>query len=230
LDDGRTCLIHCPNRYDTLEIEEIETGKKIGQNIERDPADFFQSRLQISETGKFLISAGWFWHPFGDVQYYNLDECLIDNAKLDNTASNLPINGEVCSARFISNSKLLVSLTNEPALNDEIIETEDQLFPMQIGIINLDTLKLEKKAEITQDTGDLIPINEDQAWSLYNHPKIIDLNSGEILFEHKELNTGQQNSPIIHGLDFVPTYAYDSLNRRLAVATKKGISILTYYE
>ncbi|MDF1697944.1 MAG: hypothetical protein P1U56_19005 [Saprospiraceae bacterium] len=230
LNDDTTCLVHCPNKYNELVIEEIETGKKVGHHLKRNPKDFFHSRLQVNQSNTFLISAGWFWHPYGDVRLYNLADSLVDNSNLDTYGIDLPIIGEVCSAQFISKTKLLVSLTNEPVLDDEITETEDVLFPLQIGIIDLKTLKLEKKVQLKEETGDLLPIDENTAWSLFDHPKIIDLNTGEVRYEFKELNTGKKDSPIIHYLDFLPTYAYDSLHRRLAVATKEGISILTYYE
>ncbi len=230
LTTGRTGIIHCPNSYRTIEIEDIETGEKVGFNESRESIDFFQSRFQVTSNGTYILSAGWHWHPFGDVKLYNLTEGLVDSSIFDSNGFELPINGEVCSARFISESKMLVSLTNEPSLDDEQEEEVGLLSSLQVGVIDLDTLRLEKKVTLKSETGDLIPIDEDKAWSLFEYPKIIDLNTGLTLCDCKQIQTGKQNSSIIHYLDFVPVYAYDPANRRLAVKTDQGISVLTYYE
>lgn len=62
---ARTLLIHCPEDYNRLEIEDAETGGKLTLRSS-DPADIFHSRLRPSANGGRLLSAGWAWAPSAD--------------------------------------------------------------------------------------------------------------------------------------------------------------------
>jgi hypothetical protein len=37
--------------------------------------DFFHSRLAVSPDGRFLLSAGWVWHPLSLAEIYELPRC-----------------------------------------------------------------------------------------------------------------------------------------------------------
>lgn len=60
--DGRALLVHCPDSYANLEVEDAISGERLTR---REPAalDFFHSRLSVSPSGRWLASAGWVWHP-----------------------------------------------------------------------------------------------------------------------------------------------------------------------
>lgn len=60
--NGRAVVIHCPNKFDLLEMEDAETGKVLDSLKSKDME--FHSRLNLSADGRFLIDAGWFWHPW----------------------------------------------------------------------------------------------------------------------------------------------------------------------
>lgn len=83
LPDGRTGLIHCPARYNQLEIEEAVTGDPLVARGERTPKDVFHSRLAVSVSGRYLLSAGWVWQPWSCVMVYDLLAALEDPARLD---------------------------------------------------------------------------------------------------------------------------------------------------
>jgi hypothetical protein len=57
LSNGRTCIVHCPDKYNKLEIEDVETGERYTQR-NTDLHDFFHSRLSVSENNHYLLSAG----------------------------------------------------------------------------------------------------------------------------------------------------------------------------
>ncbi|MET0791687.1 MAG: hypothetical protein ABW061_09225, partial [Polyangiaceae bacterium] len=61
---GRVVVAHCPDEYNRIEIEDANTGERLTASSKRKPEDFFHSRLQPSPDGKWLLSAGWVWHPF----------------------------------------------------------------------------------------------------------------------------------------------------------------------
>jgi len=60
--NGEAVVIHCPNKFDLLEIEDAETGKVLDSLKLKEME--FHSRLNLSADGRFLIDAGWFWHPW----------------------------------------------------------------------------------------------------------------------------------------------------------------------
>ena len=57
LPDGRTGLVHCPQWCNQLEIEVARTSEPLTGG-DRDPGDFFHSRLAVSADSRFLLSAG----------------------------------------------------------------------------------------------------------------------------------------------------------------------------
>ena len=60
LPDGRTAIAHCPDAYNKIKIEEIESGQRLTAR-EGDAADFFHSRLQATPDSEFII--GFHEHP-----------------------------------------------------------------------------------------------------------------------------------------------------------------------
>ena len=82
LPDGRTVLAHCPDEYNTLEIEDAETGERLTERTDKS-ADFFHSRLSVSPGGQYLMSAGWIWHPFDYASLFDIAEALTRPESLD---------------------------------------------------------------------------------------------------------------------------------------------------
>lgn len=233
LEDGEYAIIHCPDEYCQLEIERIETGERLTRRKAGQSDDYFHSRLEVNSSTKYLISTGWYWHPWSSIEWYKLSDALKDASILDKTSSQkevYPIDGEVSCARFISNQKIVIAMSTEDPLDDESKDNPHKLFSTQIGILNLDTLQLEKKATLQAEAGNLLPINEDLVWSLFEYPKIIDLNTGKIVAACKNMPSGKQTSSIIWHHEKLPIYAYDWKNRRLAIALKDSIEVLTYDE
>ena len=81
--DGKDVLIHCPEDYCRLEIENITPSVLMPNSAPRNPADFFHSRLATSPDGKKLLSAGWVWHPFDTLAFYDLSSACKDSSMLD---------------------------------------------------------------------------------------------------------------------------------------------------
>src|SRR5262249_3427266 len=82
LPEGTPALVHCPDQYNKLEIEELQTGRRLTTRA-GEPVDFFHSRLQVSPGGKYLLSAGWVWHPLDMIQIFRLSEVLDCPGALD---------------------------------------------------------------------------------------------------------------------------------------------------
>ncbi len=70
--NGKTIIAHCPDEYNKIEFEDIETGERLTELETREPDDYFHSRFKINTSGKFLISSGWYWHPYGSLEIYDI--------------------------------------------------------------------------------------------------------------------------------------------------------------
>jgi hypothetical protein len=102
LPDGREVIAHCPDRYNVIEIEEVESGKRLTARS-GDSDDFFHSRLQVSPDSRYLLSAGWVWHPWDTIQLFDIVQALEAPESLDRNLSGdlMKVDiGEIHTAAF----------------------------------------------------------------------------------------------------------------------------------
>lgn len=135
LPSGRTLLAHCPEEYNKLEIEDAETGERLTKR-RSEPIDFFHSRLRVSVDGKYLMNAGWIWHPFDYILLYNIEEILTLPELLDAEPdwSMVDSSTEIHDAAF-SDAETVVLATADAYYEEDNEEEKDQfiLRPDQIG-------------------------------------------------------------------------------------------------
>ncbi len=174
LKDGREVLIHCPNEYCQLEIEELETGKILTDSTIREPADFFHSRLSTSPNGRWLLSAGWIWHPMDLVGLFNVEDALNDPDKLDKSHDfTLDANYEITSAAFLDNDHIYIS-TSDECFDDESEIEENHPQSFSIALWSIKNNKFIKSIECGKPIGELLPISNRYVVSFYEHPKLWD--------------------------------------------------------
>jgi hypothetical protein len=221
---NKTYLVHCPAEYCRLDFEDVETGEIITKQSERDPQDFFHSRLEVSKDNKYLLSKGWFWHPFDSIELFDIEQCISDPKLLDRGKSIPDVTSEICSASFIDNNRILVCASNEEPMDDE---NEEPIPPGHIAIWNIESDEVSKAVKINGEFGNVFAINDKRCWDLYKYPKIIDLINGEIIDKLEELSSGEQGSSIIHHLKDLPKIAFNQETKQIAIATDNKIEILT---
>ncbi|MES1226919.1 MAG: hypothetical protein ABUT20_66205 [Bacteroidota bacterium] len=220
---NRTFLIHCPFKYCRLDFEDVETGEIITSSPDRNPSDFFHSRLEISPTGKYLMSKGWFWHPWDDIKLFNIEQCIQTPALLDQSEIYPNVGTEICTAGFITDNKVLLGSSDEPAINDNLLEN---LPPKHIAIWDIELNQISKPVKPEIEFGNLFVINEKYTWDIFQFPKIIDLETGEVTDQDKSFNSGLQNSSIIHHVDELPKVAFNQQTKKLAITNGDNIEIL----
>ncbi len=179
LPDGREVLAHCPDSYNQLDLEDIETGQRLTEAPERKPADYFFSRLISNAAGTWLLSAGWVWQPWDLVALYNVPAALRDPHTLDEQDTVLEPYAEVSYAAFASEDRLVLATSSEPV--DAEATKPIQLWPNSLGIYDLAERQLLSSVRLTEPAGTIMPIGQDKVVSCYRHPKLINLNTGEIL-------------------------------------------------
>jgi hypothetical protein len=215
LPDGRDVIAHCPDHYNVIEIEEVESGTRLTSRT-GEAADFFHSRLQVSSDSRYLLSAGWVWHPWNTIQLYDIAQALQSPESLDQNwkgdLSNANV-GEIHTAAFNGPDVIVFAGVAE----EEEITT--------LGSYNIQANAILTSCVLDFPAGTLMPLG-DVAVSFYESPKLLELATGKVLHRWPELSTGRQNSSIVSDIDRVPPIALDPLNRRFAVADSEAITVV----
>jgi hypothetical protein len=218
---GKTFLAHCPNKYCQLDFEDVESGVVVTNVQERNPSDVFHSRLEVSPGNEYLISKGWLWHPLDWTQVYKIDDCFANPFVLDKLNFQSPDVGvEICSASFISGSKVLIGSSDE-IVDDQKIAL---LPPKSFATWNLESNKISNAITPSFEFGNLFAVNERFSWDLYQYPKIIDLTTGIIVDKEEGVFSGDQRSSIHPKTS--PSFALSKTKNQLAILNDGKIVIL----
>jgi hypothetical protein len=190
-----TYLVHCPIKYDRLDFENVETGEIVTNVPNRNPSNTFHSRLSISPDNKYLMVCGWVWHPINTVELFDLAACLKDPLLLDKSFLFPDFGTEINSASFIDGERMLIAASDEEPFDDE---TPPALPQKHIAIWNFRNNDLSTPVKIGGEFGNLFAINDEQAWDMYNIPKIINIQTGKIESKIDDVNSGLQISSILN--------------------------------
>ena len=221
---GRTVLAHCPDEYNELQFEDIETGKRLGKSRKRAPCDNFHSRLRVSGDGKWLISAGWIWHPWGTVSVFDVKAALRDPRVLDMSGATPDIDGEVSSAEFTPDNRILVC-TGDESLNGDDAD-DGAVGPNSLAIFEPGTQEIVSSTTTEETVGSLMPISSRLAVGFHENPKLYSLETGHILERWEDIASGRQIGSILLEDASVPPIALDPMTKRFAVADDVGVSIV----
>ncbi len=117
----KTFLVHCPISYCQSDFEEVETGEIVTNIKTRNPSDVFHSRLEISQSGNYLLSKGWVWHPIDVIQIFKIEDCILNPMLLDKLDHSFPnVGSEICTASFINDLEILVGSSGEVIDDDNL--------------------------------------------------------------------------------------------------------------
>lgn len=220
--DGTTYLIHCPKKYCRLDFENVETGEMITDMPGREPRDFFHSRLEISSDGTHLLSKGWHWHPREAIYAYNIKGCIKSPLLLDDSALYPELGTEICTASFITGTKVLIG-TSDEVFDDE---AEDNFPTKHLAIWDIETDEIANLVKVNGEFGNLFAIDDDRAWDTYLYPKIINLETGDIIEKDDSFYSGKQNSSIVNEKDLVQI-VFNRETKQLAIKGKDTIDVFT---
>lgn len=228
LKDGREVLIHCPENYNVLEIEDTMSEQRLTTGP-RDAPDVFRSRLSVSPDGRRLLVAGWVWTPYGIAEVFDLEDALRDASTLDGQGI-LPmrpgIDAEVASACWLDADRLVVATTADTTFDDE--ETP-ALGPQQLGVWSFTELRWLHRSEADFSYGTLVPCGN-RVVSLYGHPRLIEISTGAVVAEWPQVLVQRREGA--YGVTHIPTpvIALQPDGNLLAVAQDKSIALLTLPE
>ncbi|MFJ1809000.1 MULTISPECIES: hypothetical protein [unclassified Streptomyces] len=223
LGDGREILVHCPQEYGVLQIEDVASGQRLTGGA-REARDVFQSRLSVTGDGRHLLVAGWVWHPYGIVEVFDLEGALADPAVLDGEGV-LPrqsgIDAEVVSACWLDDDRLAV------ATGEDFLENEEGLGlgPRRIGVWSLSRRQWLHRSSVGFEVGTLLA-GGGRVLSLHGHPRLIDVRTGEVPAEWPEVQVSRCEGA--YGVTHIPTpvAALSPDGTLLAVAQEESIALI----
>jgi len=222
--DGRELLVHCPESYCQIEIEDAESGERVKSPSKREPGDCFHSRLACSPNGRLLLSAGWVWHPLDVIGVFDLPAALSDPTTLDKSSLSPPGSWELSSASFVNDDYLMVG-SSEEFYGDEDDEEDDQPGKHQIALWRIGASDYTRRIALSYPPGTICPINERFVVSFYQHPRLIDLEKSETVLEWPHIKSGSQTSSIVWD-KHPPPMAFDPKNYRFAIANEDSITVI----
>jgi hypothetical protein len=214
--DGEELIAHCPQDYCRIDIESADSGKCLTDAVARKPADVFHSRLAFSPEGGYLLSAGWFWHPFDVAGMWAVASVLADPARLDRMGIDIATSEEVSAIAFIDESHLIASLRND--------ERDDAVH--HLAVVRATDGQVLRQVGYPGATGPLYPVGPDRVVAFHQHPRLIDSRTGEVLHEWPGLQTGLQTSSIIHHLPPLPALALHPQRAMFAVADAEKVTVV----
>ncbi|WP_202797082.1 hypothetical protein [Kribbella flavida] len=223
LPDGLDVIAHCPDRYNVLEIEELESGRRITTG-DRDPADVFHSQLQFSPDGRRLLSVGWMWHPVGVAHVFDVERAVVVPAALDGEGL-LPLatgrDADIVSACWLDADRLAV------AAGDDVWGGEQGavLGPQQLGIWSFAESAWVHRHSSDRPLGALLG-RGNRLVSLSGHPRALSAETGELLVEWPEVRVPERRTSYGRTDEPSPVAALHPDGRRLAVAGAGGIHLL----
>jgi hypothetical protein len=216
LPGGIAAIAHCPNKYNELVIEDLDSGKPFTTHSGKS-TDFSHSRLSVSPDGNYLMSAGWIWQPTDLIQVYEIP-AVLKNPLLLRESIDLPLPEDIFemhSACFLSADEIVCCGNPE----------SDESTPVLVRL-DLKRNKTTSTIPLKSFTGTIARMGAGHLISFFEYPKLIDSTSGDIVLAWPDLNTGKQNSSIIHDKDSIPPIAVDEKNLRFAVADKTKITVI----
>lgn len=235
LPDGTEILLHCPEAYNRLQIEEVVTGRRLTERPEEPEIDFFHSRLAFNPGGMRFLSAGWVWHPVDDICLYETADVLANPSLLDTQGAVEWWGGgasDLNSAAFCGDDQLLLASHLDSKEETDIEEPEPIV--SDAGTFSPGTLArydLKSKTFLSavvpeEPVGTIYAVGTKYALGLYDYPKLIHIDTGKVVHRWPDLSTGKQSSSIIHHIAMPPPFAWDAKNYRFAVADEKQITVV----
>ena len=213
-------VIHCPENFDTLEVQDAETGRMLAKRKTRQME--FHSRLAVSPSSKYLLDAGWFWHPVGGAWLCDLAD-LLARSDSDETGCSFLSGAEIDSAAFLDDDHVVITSTDE-VINDE--PAPSGIGTRQLGLWSISTSSWRSRVDLNGPSGTLMPWR-DWVISFYERPKAIEISTGKIVHTWERIFSGKQVGSIDLGDPPPPLIALDPQHGRFAVQVAGGVAVVS---
>lgn len=217
-ENGDVLLIHCPEEFNILEVQDAETGRTFAKRKVREME--FHSRLMVSPNSGYLLDAGWFWHPIGGAWLCSLAKVL-ENESREPLGHSFLSGAEIDSAAFLDEDHLVVTSTDE-----NINEEPSGLGPRQLGLWSIPNSSWRSRVDLSHPSGTIMAWR-DWVISLYEFPKALEITTGRVVHSWDQIYTGKQVGSIDLGNPPPPQIALDPSKGRFAVQVQNGVGVVS---
>lgn len=219
--EGNAIVIHCPESYDTLVCEDAESGAKLGEC--KPPRLDFLSRFAVSPDHRYVLEAGWLWHPVGLAWFCDIAALLSRVSSISGTS--LTDRCETESAAFLGSDRIIVTTTDE-VMNEEAVSSPG---PRTLAVWSIPESRWQSVVPIDGPLGTLMPWKK---WviSFFDHPKALDLETGQVLHRWNHIQSGRDSGSYCAHSHQPPVMALDPIGGRFAVQKPGGITIVRLAE
>jgi hypothetical protein len=167
------------------------------------------------------MSKGWHWHPRDDVKVFKIKDCINNPVLLDSSTVYPKVTAEVCTASFINDTKILIGSS------DEVFDNGWTDLPgKHIAVWDIITNQISSPVKVKAEFGNLFAISDELVWDTFEFPKIININTGEVLEKAESVNSGRQRSSIVT-TDELAQIVFNSKTKQLAIVNGGSIEILS---
>ena len=222
LNSGREAMIHCPDQYNRLEIDDLETGERLTLDQHRKPSDFFHSRLACALDGTMLLSAGWLWHPLDEVRAYNIESALGNPSRLDADGQAGSTWADESSATFLRDGRLAVAVAG---FEDEDSSVDDS---PELRLFDLSGSTPASKVKLAARAGTMMAVGVRHLLTLHEFPRLVNIETGLAEQTWPHIASGLQTSSILDRNNLPPPIALDHAGQRCAIADATGITVLQF--
>src|SRR5262249_29180445 len=140
---------------------------------------------------------------------------------------------EEASACWLDDERIAVAASDEPEDPAESREagTSVRLRQRGLAIYDLATHTCFRAFQLREPAGTILAVGTRHVLSLYRHPKLIDLSTGEVLHTWTELCSGRQDGSIVWGLKDdakPPPMAFDPAGKRFAITNGDTLTVIEF--
>jgi hypothetical protein len=184
--------------------------------------------LDVSPSGRHLISAGWLWHPFGVIQVFDLHAAISRPETLDEPMQPLSraIAGEVESACWIDADRLLVATDPDEERLDAPEYQPASLGQGELGCWSISRGEFIYRTTLGGSAGALMAVGDDHVVTFFEHPKLTNTRTGAVEMTWPDIDSGRENSSIAWHRPPDPPMAFDPAHARFAIADPNGITVV----
>jgi len=231
---GRVLLAHCPDAYARIELDDAESGERLTRCESREEVDFFHSRLAVSPGARRLLSAGWVWHPWDAVVWFDIEAALEDPTRLDRlqgaACSRNVCLAEEASATWLDDDRVIIGGSDEPEDAEEASETDREqpgprLRPNGLALYDLGSQQYLQAIAVGYPPGTMMAAGSHHVVTFFERPRLVSLRSGRVVHEWEEIASGDLVSSIVHSRP-CPVLALDPARARFAVGAQGAIEVV----
>ena len=179
------------------------------------------------------MSAGWVWHPFDAVSWFDVRESLTDATTLDRfdhqtTHSRNVGFVEESSACWQTSTRILIGGGSDEEDPEEAAQFSGPRVTAN-GLAVYDVIHNEFVAACTlgHQPGTMMPVGQTHVVTFFDHPRLYGIADGVLEREWPEIRSGNETSSIRgHSATPLPPIALDPDRRRFAVANGTSIYVV----